>query len=314
MRTPPNTGWGRTHRPLTTDDTGRTCHSVCDELAQFATFGERHAARCRQPRYEPGRAAWRSTAPARAASARAVAVEGGGEDVLDRVGRDERRAPRASRAAGRRGRSRSRAGGSRASGPARCAASDFSRMPPIGSTWPVSVISPVMPTSSATGSPRISDAIAVAIVTPADGPSFGTAPAGTWMWTSCFSNQSSVDAERLRVRAHPRERRLRRLLHHVAELAGQREVALARVRGRLDEEDVAADRGVREPGRDARRRRCACAPRPRSAAGRATRAACGRRRASSASCPSRPAPPPCGRRRRAAARGSARPPRACTRG
>ena len=63
-------------------------------------------------------------------------------------------------------------------------------MPPIGSTWPVRVISPVMPTSSATGTPRTSDAIAVAIVTPADGPSFGTAPAGTWMWTSCLVNHS----------------------------------------------------------------------------------------------------------------------------
>ena len=104
--------------------------------------------------------------------------------------------------------------------PARWAASDFSRMPPIGSTWPVSVISPVMPTSSATGSPRTSDAIAVAIVTPADGPSFGTAPAGTWMWMSCFANQSSGKPQLAGVRAHPRERGLRRLLHHLAELPG----------------------------------------------------------------------------------------------
>ena len=74
--------------------------------------------------------------------------------------------------------------------PARCAARTFSRTPPIGKTCPVSVISPVIPTSSATGMPRTRDAIAVAIVTPADGPSFGTAPAGTWMWTSCFANQS----------------------------------------------------------------------------------------------------------------------------
>ena len=29
--------------------------------------------------------------------------------------------------------------------------------------------------------------IAVAIVTPADGPSFGIAPSGTWTWTSRFS-------------------------------------------------------------------------------------------------------------------------------
>src|SRR5579884_4243050 len=75
--------------------------------------------------------------------------------------------------------------------PARCAASAFSRTPPIGSTWPVRVISPVMPTSSATGSPRTREARAVAIVTPADGPSLGTAPAGTWMWTSCVVNQLS---------------------------------------------------------------------------------------------------------------------------
>jgi hypothetical protein len=62
--------------------------------------------------------------------------------------------------------------------PARWAASVFSRTPPIGSTWPVKVISPVMATSSATGTPRTSDTIAVAIVIPADGPSFGIAPAG----------------------------------------------------------------------------------------------------------------------------------------
>jgi hypothetical protein len=32
--------------------------------------------------------------------------------------------------------------------------------------------------------------IAVAIVIPADGPSFGIAPAGTWMWSVFFSNVS----------------------------------------------------------------------------------------------------------------------------
>ena len=36
----------------------------------------------------------------------------------------------------------------------------------------------------------MSETIAVAMVTPADGPSFGTAPAGTWMWMSFFSNHS----------------------------------------------------------------------------------------------------------------------------
>ncbi len=70
--------------------------------------------------------------------------------------------------------------------PARCAARAFSLRPPIGSTWPVSVISPVIATSLLTGVPVTSEQIAVAIVTPADGPSLGIAPAGTWMCRSCF--------------------------------------------------------------------------------------------------------------------------------
>ena len=70
--------------------------------------------------------------------------------------------------------------------PARCAARVFSLSPPMGSTWPVRVTSPVMATSLLTGVPVTSEQIAVAIVTPALGPSLGIAPAGTWMWMSCF--------------------------------------------------------------------------------------------------------------------------------
>ena len=66
--------------------------------------------------------------------------------------------------------------------PARCAASTFCFTPPIGSTRPCSVTSPVIPTSGRTVSPRSSDTSAVVIVTPALGPSFGTAPAGTCRW------------------------------------------------------------------------------------------------------------------------------------
>ncbi len=77
----------------------------------------------------------------------------------------------------------------------RCAASAFSFSPPIGSTWPVSVISPVIATSARTGRPDSSDTSAVAIVTPALGPSFGVAPAGTWMWMSWVANQSSAIAD-----------------------------------------------------------------------------------------------------------------------
>src|SRR5690242_5600009 len=60
-----------------------------------------------------------------------------------------------------------------------------------------------------------------------------------------------IEAEVLRMRAHPRERGLRRLLHDVAELARDRQATLARIRGRLEEEDVTADRREREPRRDA---------------------------------------------------------------
>ena len=72
--------------------------------------------------------------------------------------------------------------------PARCAPSTFSFTPPIGSTFPRSVISPVIATSSRAGRPVRIDAIAVKTVTPADGPSFGCAPAGTCTWMSFFSN------------------------------------------------------------------------------------------------------------------------------
>ena len=75
--------------------------------------------------------------------------------------------------------------------PLRCAARAFSFSPPIGSTWPVRVISPVIATSGRTGRLPINDASAVAIVMPALGPSFGVAPAGTWTWMSCLANQSS---------------------------------------------------------------------------------------------------------------------------
>ena len=66
--------------------------------------------------------------------------------------------------------------------PAACAASTFCLRPPIGSTRPWSVTSPVMPTVCFTGRPLRSDASAVAIVMPALGPSFGIAPAGTCTW------------------------------------------------------------------------------------------------------------------------------------
>src|SRR5437667_2546409 len=84
-----------------------------------------------------------------------------------------------------------RAGTSTVFTPARAAAVSFSLSPPIGSTRPRSVSSPVIATSWRAGRRHKSDARAAAIVIPADGPSLGTAPAGTCRCTSVCVNASS---------------------------------------------------------------------------------------------------------------------------
>ena len=68
---------------------------------------------------------------------------------------------------------------------------------------------------------------------------------------SCLREEVFLDAELLRMRPRIAERRLCRLLHDVAELAGERQAAAASHRRRFDEEDVAADRRPRQTGRDA---------------------------------------------------------------
>jgi len=63
-----------------------------------------------------------------------------------------------------------------------------------------------------------------------------------------------VDAELARVRAHVAERDLPRLLHGVAELAGEHEAVLllgSSKPRRLDEQDVAAGPGDGQSGGDA---------------------------------------------------------------
>ena len=62
---------------------------------------------------------------------------------------------------------------------ARWAAKTFSLRPPMGSTFPRKVISPVIATSRLVGIRVSVDTNAVVIVMPADGPSFGMAPSGT---------------------------------------------------------------------------------------------------------------------------------------
>ena len=136
--------------------------------------------------------------------------------------------------------------------PARWAASTFCLTPPIGSTAPCSVISPVMPTVGLTGWSRSRLTSAVVMVTPADGPSLGTAPAGH-VDVEPAAHGVRVDAELGGVRAHVVEGDLRRLLHDVAELAGEGQARLGVVaadgeRGRLDEQHVAAVAGDGEAG------------------------------------------------------------------
>src|SRR5208283_3230447 len=72
------------------------------------------------------------------------------------------------------------------------AASVFSLSPPMGRTLPLNVTSPFMAISFLTALPVSADAMAVAIVIPADGPSFGIAPAGTWICRSTFEKISSL--------------------------------------------------------------------------------------------------------------------------
>ena len=76
--------------------------------------------------------------------------------------------------------------------PPRSAASSFSFNPPMASTLPRSVTSPVMATSLRTGMPVITDTTDVTIATPADGPSLGVAPSGTWTWMSRLSNSGGL--------------------------------------------------------------------------------------------------------------------------
>ena len=106
--------------------------------------------------------------------------------------------------------------------------------------------------SPRTGRPVSCDASADTIVTPADGPSFGIGAGRHVQVDLRVLVERRIDAVVLRVGAEPRERRARRLLHHVAELAGQRQRAAALHPRRLDEEHVAAGRRPGEADRDAR--------------------------------------------------------------
>ena len=104
--------------------------------------------------------------------------------------------------------------------PARCAARTFSLIPPTGSTLPRSVISPVMATSLCTGRRVASEASAVMIVTPAEGPSLGMAPSQPHV-DGLALEELGIDGERLGMGPHVEDGGLRTLAHDVAEHTGQ---------------------------------------------------------------------------------------------
>ena len=119
--------------------------------------------------------------------------------------------------------------------PARRAASTFSLTPPIGSTRPVSVISPVMAVSLRAGSPckrrqrrRHRHAGRRAVFRDRAGRDVDVHAA---VFEHC-----RVDAQLLGVRPDVALGRPGRLLHHVAELAGQRQALAVRQQRRLDVE------------------------------------------------------------------------------
>ena len=138
--------------------------------------------------------------------------------------------------------------------PARAAASTLSLMPPTGSTRPRSEISPVIARSPRARRPESTETSAVASAMPAEGPSFGHgARRHVQVDLAALERPASRMPERLGVRAHPGERGLGGLAHHVAELAGEPQphaLAAGHRRG-LDEEDVAAVAGAREADDDA---------------------------------------------------------------
>eukprot|EP00213_Chloropicon_mariensis_P004823 CAMPEP_0197480290 /NCGR_PEP_ID=MMETSP1309-20131121/40227_1 /TAXON_ID=464262 /ORGANISM="Genus nov. species nov., Strain RCC998" /LENGTH=75 /DNA_ID=CAMNT_0043022215 /DNA_START=234 /DNA_END=461 /DNA_ORIENTATION=+ len=71
-----------------------------------------------------------------------------------------------------------------------CAALTFSATPPTASTLPVRDISPVIAVSALQWVPKKREVSATTIVTPAEGPSLGTEPAGKCTWMSEYMASS----------------------------------------------------------------------------------------------------------------------------
>lgn len=95
-------------------------------------------------------------------------------------------------------------------------------MPPTGSTFPRSVISPVMAVFLRTLRCVIAEAIDVAMVIPADGPSFGVALLRHMDVDVPLFEEPVVDAEAVGMRLYVFQSYDGTLLHHVSEVSRQR--------------------------------------------------------------------------------------------
>ena len=132
--------------------------------------------------------------------------------------------------------------------PPRSAASSFSLSPPIGSTRPRSVTSPVMATSRRTGDAGQrrdhrrdhADAGRRAVL--------GHRAFGQMDVDVLAGEDRRLDAIGRRPRLDEAHRRLDQFLHHLAELAGGLDLALAGNGDRLDRQQLAADLGPGKAG------------------------------------------------------------------
>ena len=198
--------------------------------------------------------------------------------------------------------------------PARYAARILSLMPPTGRTLPAQRdLARSSPRPSGRGSSSRPRTAKTAMVMPADGPVLRDRALRHVDVDVELLVEVRVGVVHLRAAAHVGDAGAGRLLHHVAERARQRQVALALQQARLDRQDLAARLGPGEPRRDADLRDLALAavaePRLAQELLQVFRASPGpgSRPSSGRSCAR-----PCGRRCRSRARGCARPLRACS--
>ena len=135
--------------------------------------------------------------------------------------------------------------------PARKAARILSLIPPTGRTLPRSVISPVIATSLSTGIFVTAEKSETAMVMPGGRPVLGDRALRHVDVDVELLVEVGVGVVHLGAAADVGDGRAGRLLHDVAERAGQRQVALALEEARLGHEDLAAGLGPGQPGRDA---------------------------------------------------------------